>query len=141
MKQFANDNEIELNEQQEKFCYHFMLHHDGIQAAIDAGYPPDEAEAVAEDLLNNPDINRYMDLAAMNLPELMGLTKPGVLKQLKDISNNVNEDTTNRLQALKQISTIMGFDRHHRHDIFTHLSHGFDAPVQVELKLNGANEK
>lgn len=75
------EENIELTDKQEKFCYEYCLDLNASQAAIRAGYSENSCRSIASDLLTKPNIQKRIKEMQDNLAETAGITRLRVLNE------------------------------------------------------------
>jgi phage terminase small subunit len=77
----AEDENIELTDKQEKFCYEYCLDLNATQAAIRAGYSENTARSMGCQLLTNINIKAKIKQFQDNLAETAGISRLRVLNE------------------------------------------------------------
>jgi len=77
----AEDENIELNDKQEKFCYEYCIDLNATQAAIRAGYSENTARSIASQLLTKINIQTRIKQLQDNLAETAGISRLRVLNE------------------------------------------------------------
>lgn len=105
-----------LTDKQKKFCEEWLFEFNGTKA-YRAAYPDvksDNAAAVgASKLLRNAKIQEYIQELKDNVGELAGLSKLGVLEELKKVileKNTEKVSTRDKLKALEVVNKMLGFN-------------------------------
>lgn len=76
-----------MKEKHKLFCDHYLIHLNGKQAAIEAGYKESRAEITAIDILKRPDVQEYIQARQTERSEKLQLSQDWVLERLKCISD------------------------------------------------------
>lgn len=74
-----------LNQKQQAFLEHYLVHKNATAAAVAAGYSAKTAPQAGSRLLDHPEISLRLSEANQNACEKLGITKSWVLGVLKDI--------------------------------------------------------
>lgn len=108
----------ELTQKQQRFVTEYLKDFNGTNAAIRAGYSEKTAYAAANKLLKLTNVKAKVEEANTKLATSVHLTKEDILQDLIDIKdNNHNSNPRVALQAIDQISKILGFNAPTRQDI------------------------
>jgi len=107
----------------EEYCEEWLFEFNGTKA-YRAAYPDvksDNAAAVgASKLLRNAKIQEYIQELKDNVGELAGLSKLGVLEELKKVileKNTEKVSTRDKLKALEVVNKMLGFNDPDKKDI------------------------
>jgi phage terminase small subunit len=110
----------ELTDKQKRFCEEWLFEYNATKAYKTA-YPDcktDNAAAVnASRLLRNTKIIAYIDELKERVGELAGLSKLGVLNKLKNIIEEEEEATRDRIKALEVVNKMLSFNDPEKKDI------------------------
>jgi phage terminase small subunit len=117
--------ESKLNDKQKKFCEEWLFEYNATKA-YRAAYPDcktDNSAAVnASKLLRNAKIKDYIEELKENIGELAGLSKLGVLEELKKVILEENKEsvaTRDKLKALEVVNKMLGYNAAEKQDITT----------------------
>jgi phage terminase small subunit len=92
---------VKLTAKQQAFIKEYLIDLNSTQAAIRAGYSKATAKEMGYENLTKPHIKKAVDEAINKRSEKLGITAEYVLYGLKDISDSVEEKTTDRLKAFE----------------------------------------
>ena len=82
----AEEEEIELNDKQEKFCYEYCIDLNATKAAIRAGYSENSARSIASTMLTKSNIQARIKYLQDNLAETAGLSRLRVVNEHRKIA-------------------------------------------------------
>jgi phage terminase small subunit len=115
---------VKLTAKQQAFIKEYLIDLNSTQAAIRAGYSKKTAPEMGYENLNKPHVKEAIDIAINKRSEKLGITAEYVLYGLKDISDNMDEKTTDRLKAFELLGKHL--------KLFTEkLEHSGEAGVRI----------
>lgn len=88
MAEDQENNELELTDKQEKFCYEYCMDFNATQAAIRAGYSESTARSIASQLLTKVNIQEKIKEKQDNLAETAGVSRLKVLNEHMKLAFN-----------------------------------------------------
>lgn len=97
-----------LNKQQLRFVAEYLKDHDGMAAAIRAGYTKTHAGIQAHALLLDVRIKAALRAKIQTISDLKPVTIESIVAELKDIGFNRNLKPANRMQALQLLGKYLG---------------------------------
>jgi len=101
IKSYSSAGLDDLNDRQFRFVQNYIVHLDGQQAAIDAGYNPKSAKSQAVKLLNNTRVARAIGVLKRKGLEKAELSQEEVLEQLKHCVTRTSDDFLDEEGRLK----------------------------------------
>ncbi len=75
-----------LTEKQKKFCEEYMIDLNATQAAIRAGYSPESAGSIGNEILKKPEIRARIEKAIAERSKRTGVTADRVIRELAKIA-------------------------------------------------------
>lgn len=95
-----------LTEKQKRFCEEYLIDLNATQAAIRAGYSPENAKNIGSENLAKPDIRARIDKAIAERSKRTGVTADRVVRELAKIAfvNATDVIDTQRGEVLKNAS-------------------------------------
>jgi len=109
-----------LTDKQRVFCQEYIRDWNGTRAAIAAGYSENSAKEIASENLTKPNIAAYIEEIQQDIAKQAGLSKLGVLEELKTILEEDNPEkvtAANKLKALEIINKMLSFNDPEKKDI------------------------
>lgn len=104
VKNITEKDLASLTDKQAKFVKAYLRHHNGTQAAIEAGYAPKSASVEASRLLKNPSIRDILGLVVTS-----GLTRQTFIDFAFKDYQSTPKDSANRMRALELAGKALGF--------------------------------
>lgn len=104
LKSYSSAGLDDLTDRQFRFVQNYIVHLDGEQAAIEAGYSPKTAKSTASKLLNRTPIARAVGVLKRRGLEAAELTQEEVLTQLKHCVTRTSDDFLDENGKLKNHS-------------------------------------
>jgi len=98
--------EIELTEQQKKFCCEYVVDWNGARAAREAGYAENSAKEQASRLLTKDNIKAYIDKVKNNYEELAGISKLKIIKEHFKLAFNSMSDFHDSWMTRKEFDKL-----------------------------------
>jgi phage terminase small subunit len=92
---------MKLTAKQQAFIKEYLIDLNSTQAAIRAGYSENTAKEIGYENLTKPHIKEAIDKAINKRSEKLQITAEYVLNKLKDITDNDEEKTADRLKGLE----------------------------------------
>jgi phage terminase small subunit len=92
---------MKLTAKQQAFIKEYLIDLNSTQAAIRAGYSENTAKEIGYENLTKPHIKEAIDKAINKRSEKLQITAEYVLNKLKDITDNNEEKTADRLKGLE----------------------------------------
>lgn len=96
-----------LTMQQRKFINFYCESGNATESAIKAGYSPDSAHVQGSRLLSNVKIRKAIEDKEKEFELASLITKEYVLSQLKEIADNKEEATQNKIRALENLGRYL----------------------------------
>ncbi|RLI35947.1 hypothetical protein DRO66_06555 [Candidatus Bathyarchaeota archaeon] len=102
-----------MTDKQKRFCEEYVLDWNATRAAIAAGYSEKTAYSIGNENLSKPEIATYIENIQKDFSKLAGLSKLGVLEELKKVileTNTEKVSTRDKLKALEVVNKMLGFN-------------------------------
>jgi len=106
-KSTALEVDKQLTPKQQLFVKEYLIDFNGTRAAIKAGYSENSAQQIASENLLKLVIQKELSKAISKQINKVEITVEYVLKHIKDIVENLNEKTADRLKALELLGKYL----------------------------------
>lgn len=116
----STDNDKKLTDKQKRFCEEYVIDWNATRAAKAAGYSEDTARQQGSNTLSKVYIQDYIKQITEDISKLAGLSKLGVLNQLKKVIYCTDQKKTqqrDKLKALEVVNKMLGFNEAEKSEV------------------------